>query len=67
MLYKSVLEQEKIIKLQQSLNNCRKQMNEMSNSSLSKLLENHNIPKNQSELIHKIFAAAKFKNTKNRR
>ncbi|KAE9533339.1 hypothetical protein AGLY_009242 [Aphis glycines] len=42
-------------------------MNEMSNSSLSKLLENHTIPKSQFELIHGIFAASKFKNIKNRR
>uniref|UniRef100_A0A2S2QFE1 Uncharacterized protein n=1 Tax=Sipha flava TaxID=143950 RepID=A0A2S2QFE1_9HEMI len=42
-------------------------MNEMSNSTLSKLLENHTIPKSQSELIHEIFAASKFKNIKNRR
>jgi len=42
-------------------------MNEISNSSLPKLLENHAIPKSQSELIHEIFAASKFKNTKNRR
>jgi len=57
----------KILRLQKSLNNCRKLMNEMSNSRLSKLLEDHTIPKSQSELIHEIFAASKFKNTKNRR
>jgi hypothetical protein len=57
----------KILTLQQNLNNYRKQMNEMSNSTLSKLLENHTIPKSQSELIHEIFATSKFKNIKNRR
>lgn len=57
----------KISKLQQNLYNCKKQMKEINNSSLSKLLENHNISKDQCGLIHEIFAAAKLKNTKNRR
>lgn len=38
----------------------------MSSNELKKRIEDSGIPKCQSELIHEIFAAAKYKNPKNR-
>jgi len=41
-------------------------MKEVSNSTLTKLIEDSGISKCQSILLHEIFAAAKFKNPKSR-
>lgn len=56
----------KINKLKFDLNLLKNKINEMSSNELKKRIEDSGIPKCQSELIHEIFAAAKYKNPKNR-
>lgn len=56
----------KIIQLKFDLNLLQNKINEMSSNELTKRIEDSGIPKCQSELIHEIFAAAKYKNPKNR-
>lgn len=57
----------KISQLQIDLNAVQNQMNEISNNILSTVINNSDIPKCQSTLLHEIFEAARFKNKKNRR
>lgn len=53
--------------LRNDLNSIKEQMKKMEESNIGALLENNNIPKCQSDLIHEIFKAAKVKNPKQRR
>jgi len=57
----------KIIYLENSLNEIKNKMKQISQSTLDDLLKNCNISNSQSDLIHEIFRAAKIKNPKNRR
>jgi len=57
----------KIIYLENSLNEVKNKMKQISQSRLEELLEDSNVSKSQSDLIHEIFSAAKIKNPKNRR
>lgn len=57
----------KICNLQSHLYEIKQKMNNISNSSLSSLIETSGLSTIQSELIEQIFAAAKLKNSKNRR
>lgn len=52
--------------LKSHLISIKNQMKEISNSTLTKLIEDSEISKCQSILLHEIFAAAKFKNPKSR-
>lgn len=53
-------------RLKSHLTSIKCQMEEVSNKSLTKLIENSEIPKPQSILLHEIFAVAKYKNSKSR-
>jgi len=57
----------KIIYLENSLNEVKNKMKQISQSTLDELLKGSNISNSQSNLIHEIFSAAKIKNPKNRR
>jgi len=57
----------KISQLQLDIKVAQNKINEISEIELSKLIENLKIQKFQSSLLHEIFAAAKYKNTKSRR
>lgn len=50
-----------------ALNKVNEQMSQLSDKSLSDILENSNVPKCQSDLIFEIFKASKFSNPKSRR
>jgi len=53
--------------LENSLNEIKNNMKQISQSRLEELLKDSNISNSQSDLVHEIFRAAKIKNPKNRR
>lgn len=57
----------KIIYLENSFNEVKNKMKQISQSTLDELLKDSNISNSQSDLVHDIFRAAKIKNPKNRR
>lgn len=57
----------KIVYLENSLNELKNNMKQISQSRLEELLKDSNISNSQSDLVHEIFRAAKIKNPKNRR
>lgn len=57
----------KVIKLQTELNDIKQKMKDMSDGSFSNIINDPKFIKIQSELLQRIFAAAKMKNPKNRR
>jgi hypothetical protein len=42
-------------------------MKENSTNSFQQIIQNNNIPKNQTDLLYEIYNASKIKNSKNRR
>lgn len=57
----------KIDRLKFELNSLQNQIKVMSSNTLTELIEDSGIPKCQSDLLHEIFNAAKYKNPKNRK
>lgn len=57
----------KIDMLHNTINLMRSKMEEISNTSLQRVLENSNIPKCQMDLINEIYNASKVNNPRNRK
>lgn len=57
----------KITILEYTLNEMKNKMKEISTNSFQQIIQNNNIPKNQTDLLYEIYNASKIKNPKNRR
>jgi len=57
----------KITILESTLNKMKNKMKEISTNSFQQIIQNNNIPKNQTDLLYEIYNASKIKNSKNRR